>query len=45
LTSMGIKAEEEVPLSVKFRSFIFGNFAADVLVERRVLVELKAIKT
>jgi GxxExxY protein len=45
LTSMGIKAEEEVPLKVKFRSFIIGEFSADVLVEKRVIVELKAIKS
>ena len=32
----------QVPLHVKFRGVIVGNFYADILVEDKVLVELKA---
>ncbi len=45
LISMGIKAEEEVPLKVGFRGHSVGEFYADLLVDGRVIIELKAIKS
>ena len=41
----GVKAEEEVPLKVKFRGRTVGEFYADILVENCIIVELKAIKS
>jgi GxxExxY protein len=45
LTSLGQKVEEEIPLKVKFRGSLIGEFYADILFEGRVIVELKAIKS
>lgn len=33
----------QVPLKVKFRNVIVGDFFADILVEEKVLIELKAV--
>ena len=41
LRQKGLKAENQVPLQVKFRGQIVGEFFVDVLVEEKVLVELK----
>ena len=38
-----ITATQQVPLSVKFRGAIVGDFYADLLVEGKVVVELKAV--
>jgi GxxExxY protein len=45
LEQKGLKARAQVSLEVCFRGVTVGNFFADVLVEARVLVELKAVKT
>ncbi len=44
LTQAGLAVEHQKPVKVHFRSQIVGDFYADLLVEGRVLVELKAIK-
>jgi GxxExxY protein len=36
-----LKAEPQVPLKVKFRGEVVGNFFIDILVESKVLIELK----
>lgn len=38
----GIALQTEVPLKIKYRDTIFGDYIADLVVEGRVLVELKA---
>ena len=43
LKQKGLNAVCQVPLKVKFRGVIVGEFYADVLVEEKVLVELKAV--
>ena len=43
LHAAGLKAEAQVPLSVQYKGFEIGQFAADVLVEDKVLLELKAV--
>jgi GxxExxY protein len=43
LRQKGLKAESEVPLTVTFRGHAVGQFHADLLVERQVIVELKAV--
>ncbi len=44
LRQKGIKAEPRVPLLVRFRGEVVGEYFADLLVEAKVIVELKAVK-
>jgi GxxExxY protein len=44
LRQKGIKAEQRVPLLVRFRGEVVGEYFADLLVEGKVIVELKAVK-
>ena len=43
LLQKDIKATRQVPLKVTFRCVIVGDFKADMLVEGKVLLELKAV--
>ncbi len=43
LSKIGIRAESERPLPVYFEDELVGNFVADVIVEGRVLLELKSV--
>ena len=45
LAQRGFAAEAQKRIQVSFRSHIVGDFFADILVEGKVLVELKAVKT
>lgn len=45
LKQKGLNAVLQVPLQVKFRGVIVGEFYADILVEGKVVVELKAVKS
>ena len=45
LVDMGLKAQSQVPLNVGFRGISVGDFFADILVEDRVMLELKAEKS
>jgi GxxExxY protein len=38
----GIDCVQEAPLNVTYRDTIVGDYVADILVERRVLIEMKA---
>jgi|SRR6266478_5578390 len=42
LRTMGLSCELEVGFKVKYRKVIVGDYCADLVVERRVLAELKA---
>lgn len=44
LQSKGLKVQSQVPLAVTFRGEPVGNFQADLLVEEKVIVEIKAVK-
>jgi GxxExxY protein len=44
LRQKGISAKAQYPIKVTFRGECVGDFYADVLVEGKVLVELKAVK-
>ena len=44
LSEKGLSVQEQVPLQVKFRSQVVGEFCADLLVENKVIVEIKAVK-
>jgi len=43
LRSAGLKVEAQVPLAVHYKSCQIGHFAVDLVVEDRVLLELKAV--
>jgi len=40
----GLKADSQVPVPVRFRGQIVGDFFADIIVEDRILLELKAVR-
>ena len=42
LRSNGLACEQEAPLRVKYKETIVGDYVADIVVEHRVLLELKA---
>ena len=42
LEKCGLKAHQQVPVSVKYEGRIVGDYFADILVEDRVVCELKA---
>ena len=43
LKQKNLQVAAQVPLLVKFRNVIVGEFYADILVEGKVLIELKAV--
>jgi GxxExxY protein len=43
LRKQGIKAESQVPISVVYKDVIVGEYNADILVENKVVMELKAV--
>ena len=45
LHQKGIAAKAHAPLKVKFRNEIVGEFFVDILVEDRLIVELKAVRS
>jgi GxxExxY protein len=44
LKKRGLKAECQIPLKVKYKENIVGDYLADIIVENQVLVELKSIE-
>ena len=44
LRQKGLSAISQHPVKVMFRDECVGNFNADILVEKKVIVELKAVK-
>jgi len=44
LREKGLKAISQAPIVVEFRGQIVGEFFADILVEDKIVVELKAVK-
>jgi len=44
LTEQGIAFERQAPLRVLYRGQVIGSFIADLIVERVLVVELKALK-
>ena len=43
LTTLGLKVEQQVKIAVYFQGQIVGEYFADLLVEDKVIVELKAV--
>ena len=44
LQKMGIKITQQSPIKVLYKGTVVGDYTADLLVEDKVIVELKAIK-
>jgi len=44
LRKRGLKAESQVPINVTYKSELVGEYYADILVERQVVIELKAVE-
>lgn len=40
----GLRCERQVPIAVRFRNKVVGEFRADFLVEQKVIVEIKAVE-
>ena len=45
LRDRGLNVVEQHPLKVSFRNQIVGDFYADILVENRIIIELKTAKS
>ena len=43
LEACGLRAETEYPIQVYYGDTVVGEFRADILVEQRIIVELKAV--
>ena len=41
----GLKAENQVPIDVKYRGTVVGEYYADIVVENQVIVEIKAAES
>jgi GxxExxY protein len=44
LRNRDLKAEGQVPLNVKYKGELVGEYVVDVLVEEKIIIELKAIE-
>jgi GxxExxY protein len=44
LSAKGVRTDREVPIDVFFRYAVIGRFYADLVVENRVIVEVKAVR-
>ena len=44
LSDAGISVETQKPIQVSFRGKLVGDYIADIIAEKKVLVELKAVK-
>lgn len=45
LKERGLSAESQVPIPVVYKDFPVGDYFADIVVEGKVLLELKVVKT
>jgi GxxExxY protein len=43
LRQKGLRAEEQIDLQVRFRGVVVGDFSVGILVENKILLELKAV--
>jgi len=43
LNRQGLKAISQVPISVRYKDALVGEYTADILVEDKVILELKAV--
>lgn len=45
LQSMGLKVEQQMPIKVRYRGKVVGEYFADLVVEDKIILELKAVST
>ena len=45
LTKIGLKCETEKPINVYYDGKVVGNFYADIVVEGKIILELKAVES
>lgn len=45
LRNAGLDADQQRRIEVRYREVVVGDFVADIVVEDRVIVEVKAVKT
>jgi GxxExxY protein len=45
LRKRGLKADSQVPIKVSYKEEVVGEYVADILVEDKVIVELKAVES
>ena len=43
LRTKGLGVAQQVPITVNFKGIIVGEYVADILVENRIIIELKAL--
>ena len=44
LTQSGISVEQQVPFEVRYKGVLVGNYYADIVVDKRVIIELKTVE-
>jgi GxxExxY protein len=44
LRSLGLKADSQVPIKVYYKDEVVGEYTADILVEEKVILELKTVE-
>ncbi len=42
LRNMGLYCDQEIPFKIRYKDVLVGDYCADLIVEKRVLIELKA---
>lgn len=45
LTQRGIRCQKEFPISVYYKGICVGDYYADIIIEDKIILELKAVKT
>ena len=45
LVRRGYKAEAQVPIKVQYKNIVVGEYFADLIVEHRVIIELKTVES
>ena len=45
LVDRGVNATSQVPVKVKYKGHVIGEYYADIMVEDRLILELKAVET
>lgn len=45
LSKRGIKSESQIPIKVEYKGTIIGDYFADIVVENKVILEIKAIES
>lgn len=44
LNNSGLTAKQEVPLKIKYKNVIVGDYIADIIVNNCIIIEIKAIQ-